>query len=92
MVHFLCFKKLGIRVCLCAKLPQLPPILCVPMDCSPQASVSMGFSRQNTGVGCHFFLQGISPTQGLSLHLLYLLHGQWVLYHYHHLGSPGIKV
>ena len=25
---------------------------------------------KNTGVGCHFLLQGIFPTQGLSLHLL----------------------
>ena len=24
----------------------------------------MGFPRQNTGVGCHFPLQGIFPTQG----------------------------
>ena len=41
MVYFLCCKELGIRVCLCAKLPQLPLILCDPMDCSPQAPLSM---------------------------------------------------
>ena len=29
---------------------------------------------KNTGVGCHFPLQGIFPTQGLNPHLLYLLH------------------
>ena len=28
---------------------------------------------KNTGVGCHFLLQGIFPTQGSNLHLLYLL-------------------
>ena len=28
---------------------------------------------KNTGVGCHFLLQGIFPTQGLNLHLLCLL-------------------
>ena len=28
-------------------------------------SLSMGFPRQNTRVGCHFPLQGIFPTQGL---------------------------
>ena len=28
---------------------------------------------KNTGVGCHFLLQGIFPTQGLNMHLLYLL-------------------
>ena len=32
--------------------------LCHPMDCS-QASLSMGFPSKNTGVGCHFLLQGI---------------------------------
>ena len=34
-----------------------------------QAPLSMGFPRQNTGVGCHFHLQGIFLTQGLSGHL-----------------------
>ena len=36
----------------------------------------MGFSRQDTGVGCHFILQGIFSTQGLNLYLLCLLHWQ----------------
>ena len=27
------------------------------------------FPGRNTGVGCHFLLQGIFPTQGLNLHL-----------------------
>ena len=34
------------------------------------------FPGKNTGVGCHFFLQGIFPTQGLNLRLLCLLHWQ----------------
>ena len=34
---------------------------------------------KNTGVGCHFFLQGIFLTQGWSL---CLLHCRWVLYHW----------
>ena len=29
-----------------------------------QAPPTMGFSRQDTGVGCHFLLQGIFPTHG----------------------------
>ena len=29
-----------------------------------QAPLSTGFSSKNTGVGCHFLLQGIFPTQG----------------------------
>ena len=31
---------------------------------------------KNTGVGCHFLLQGIFPTQGSNLRLLHLLHWQ----------------
>ena len=34
------------------------------------------FPGKNTGVGYHFFLQGILPTQGLNLSLLNLLHWQ----------------
>ena len=45
-----------------------------------QAPLFMGFPRQNIGVGCHFLLQGIFPTQGWNLCLLYLLHCRWILY------------
>ena len=31
---------------------------------------------KNTGLGCHFLLQEIFPTQGSNLRLLCLLHGQ----------------
>ena len=31
---------------------------------------------RNTGVGCHFLLQGVFLTQGLNQHLLHLLHWQ----------------
>ena len=34
------------------------------------------FAGKNTGVGCHFLLQGIFLTQGLNLHLLCLLDWQ----------------
>ena len=39
-----------------------------------QASLSMEFFRQPTGVGCHFLFQGIFLTQGMNLHLLHLPH------------------
>ena len=35
---------------------------------------------KNTGVGCHALLQGIFPTQGSNLSLLYLLHCRQILY------------
>ena len=41
-----------------------------------QASLSMWFSRKNTGVGCHALLQGIFLTQGSNPRLLKLLHWQ----------------
>ena len=48
---------------------------CDSMDRSPPGSSVHGDSPgKNTGVGCHDLLQGIFPTQGLNLHLLYLLH------------------
>ena len=44
--------------------------LCYPTTVAHQAPLSMGFSRQDIGVGCHFLLQGIFLTQGLNLRLL----------------------
>ena len=55
--------------------------LCNPWITALQAPVSMGFSRQDTGVRCHVLLQGIFLIQGLSLCLLCLLHCRWILYH-----------
>ena len=50
--------------------------LCDSMDCSHQASLSMGFLGKSVGVGCHALLQGIFPTQRAYPHLLHLLHCQ----------------
>ena len=46
-----------------------------PWTVARQAPLSMGLPRQDTGVGCHFLLQGVFLTQGSNPHLLYLL--QW---------------
>ena len=46
--------------------------LCNPMDCSPPGSPVHGDSpAKNTGVGCRSLFQGIVPTQGSNLGLLY---------------------
>ena len=42
---------------------------------------------KNTGVSCHFLLQGIFPNQGSNPSLLASCTGRWVLYHQHHLGT-----
>ena len=44
---------------------------------------------KNTGLGCHFLLQGIFETQGLNLGLL---HCRQILYHLSHQGSPSESV
>jgi len=53
----------------------LPTSLLYPWD----------FPGKNTGVGCHFLLQGIFLTQGSNSHLLHWQADSLLLYH---LGSP----
>ena len=50
-----------------------------------QASLSMGFPNKNTGLGCHFLLWGVFPTQGSNLGLLHWQAGSLPLSHQ---GSP----
>ena len=58
------------------------------MDYSPPGSSVHGdFLGKNIGVGCHFLLQGIFPTQGSNLGLP---HCRLILYHLSHQGSPRI--
>ena len=52
------------------KSPSHVPLFATPWAVAYQAPPSMGFSRQEAGVGCHFLLQGIFPTQGLNSGLL----------------------
>ena len=66
---------------------QLCLILCSPMDCNPSVSSVLGDSPvKNTGVACHFLLQGIFPTQGSNPGLL---HCRWILYYLSQKGSWG---
>ena len=46
------------------------------------------FSGKNTGVGCHFLLQGIFLTQGSNPHVLSLLHWQAASF-YHRAVNKG---
>ena len=52
--------------------------LCDPMDCG--IFCLWNSPGKNTGVGCHFLLQGIFLTQGSNLNLLRLLHCRQILY------------
>ena len=57
-----------IYVCL---VTQLCLTLCDPVDySSPRSSVHGDSPGNNTGVGCHGFLQGIFPTQGSNIYIL----------------------
>ena len=62
--------------------------LCDPMDYSPLGSSVHGDSPgKKTGVGCHFLLQRLFPTQGLNLCFLCLLHWQAGSLPLSHLGN-----
>ena len=54
--------------------------LCEPMDCGPPGSSVRGI------------LQVIFPAQESNLHLLSTCIGRWVLYYWHHLGSPVLII
>ena len=71
-------------------IAKLCPALFDPMDYSlPGSFCAWDFPGKNTGVGCHFLLQGIFLTQESNLHLLRLLHRQAEFLPLPHLGSPS---
>ena len=55
----------------------------------PGSSVQGIFPGKNTGVGCHFLLQGIFPTQGSNTSVLCLLHWEAASLPLCHQGSPA---
>ena len=60
-------------------------LFATPWTVVRQVPLSRDFPNKNAGMGCHFLLQGIFPTQGSNLRLLCLLHCRRTLYHW---GSP----
>ena len=78
MTHFSNFMTMKWR----SEVTQSCLTLCDPMDCSlPGSSIHCFFPGKNTGVGCHFLLQGIFLTQGLNQGLLYYRHTPQCLSH-----------
>ena len=63
----------------CCLVTKSCPTLWDPMDYSCQAPRPWDFPGKNTGVSCHFILQGIFLTQVLNPLLLL---GRWILYHW----------
>ena len=92
-IYIICLK-----ICECihnqSEVAQSCPTLCDPMDCSlpgyrlPGYGGPWGFPGKNTGVGCHFLLQGIFPTQGSNPGLL---HCRQILYRLSYEGSHSIS-
>ena len=61
------------------------PTLCDPILKPTRLLCPWDFPGKDTGVGCHFLLQGIFPTQGSNLGLL---HCRQILYPLSYQGSP----
>ena len=57
-------------------------LFATPWTVACQASLSWNFPGKNTGLGCHFLLQGIFPNQGLNPCLLRLLYCRQTVYHW----------
>ena len=51
----------------CCLVAKLCPTIATPWTVAHQAPLSMDFPGKNTGVGGHFLLQWIFPTQGSNL-------------------------
>ena len=73
------------KMLLLFSVAQSCPTLATPWTVAHQAPLSMGFSRQDTGVGCHALLQGIFLIQGSNLRLP---HCRQILYRLSHQGHP----
>ena len=77
------------QVHVCVFVTQSCRTLCDPMDCSPQAPLSMKFSRQKYWSGFPFPSPGVFPNQGSNLGFLHcrqmllpseLLHRLYILF------------
>ena len=76
----------SVRRCACVHAQSCPTLQ--PHGLQPTRLLSpWDFPDKNTGVGCHFLLQGTFPTQRSNSHLLNLLHWQVDSLPLCHLGS-----
>ena len=81
--HIPSFMTLGLVAKAC-------PTLATPWTIAHQALLCPWDSPgKNTGVGCHFLLQGIFLTQESYLGLL---HGRWMIYQLSYEGSPHMTL
>ena len=57
-------------------------LFATPWTVACQVPLSWNFPGKNNGLGCHFLLQGIFPTQGSNPCPLHLLYWRRTLYHW----------
>ena len=77
-IFTLCFEKTGVKksyVSVLSRVRLFATLWTVPA----RLPCAWDLPGQNAGVGCHFLLQGIFPTQGANLHHL---HRKQILYHW----------
>ena len=65
-----------VHSCVCACMLSCVQLFPTTRTVTRQAPLSMDFPGKYTGVGFHFLLQGLFPTQGSNLCPLHLLHWQ----------------
>ena len=78
------------RLCVCVQMLSHVQLFVTSWNIAYQASLSMGFLRQEYWSGLPFPPPGIFLIQGSNLHLLCLLHCRRVLYLLSHWKSPYI--
>ena len=74
------YTMMTIVITVCVRA-QLCPTLWDFMDCSPWLLCSWNFPGKNTGVGCHFFLQGSSQHSDQICVTKSPAFAAWFLYH-----------
>ena len=81
------------NLCVCVRAQSLGHVrlFATPWTVACQVLYPRNFPDKNTGVDCHFFLQGIFPNQGSNPHHLWLLHLQTDSLLPSHLGSPSVQ-
>ena len=86
MTGIMCYRAFSdwLHLVLCACVLSHVQLFVTLWTIAHQVPLSMGFSGKNTGVGCHFLIQGIFLTQRLNSGLL---HYRKTLYHLSHQGS-----
>ena len=70
--------------CCCCGLVTLSRVrlLAIPWTVAHRLLCPWDSPGKHTGVGCHFLLQGIFPTQGSNPGLLCLLYCRWIIYYW----------